>query len=165
MQAPSELTALGYIGIRSARLEDWNTYATHLLGMQRVDRAGAVRAFRMDDRKQRLIVTGDDGEGLSFLGWEVRDATALDALAARLEARGVAVDRGSRRLAGERQVADLILFEDPAGNRLEVFHHPAVAADPFQPGRPISGFRTGPLGMGHAVLNVEDVRTAAPVLP
>ena len=53
MQATSELIALGYIGIRSARLEDWNTYATRLLGMQRVDRAGAVRAFRMDDRKQR----------------------------------------------------------------------------------------------------------------
>jgi 2,3-dihydroxybiphenyl 1,2-dioxygenase len=67
------------------------------------------------------------------------------------------VRRGSRRLAGERHVADLILFEDPAGNQLEVFHHPAVAADPFQPGRPISGFRTGSLGMGHAVLNVDDV--------
>ena len=54
MQAASELAALGYIGIGSARLEDWDTYATRLLGMQRVDRAGAVRAFRMDDRKQRL---------------------------------------------------------------------------------------------------------------
>jgi 2,3-dihydroxybiphenyl 1,2-dioxygenase len=162
VQATSELIALGYIGIRSARLEDWNTYATRLLGMQRVDRAGAVRAFRMDDRKQRLIVTGDEGEGLSFLGWEVRDAVALDALAARLEAHGVAVCRGSHRLAAERHVADLILFEDPAGNRLEVFHHPAVASDLFQPGRPISGFRTGPLGMGHAVLNVEDVE---PLLP
>jgi 2,3-dihydroxybiphenyl 1,2-dioxygenase len=162
VQAASELAALGYIGIGSARLEDWDTYATRLLGMQRVDRAGAVRAFRMDDRKQRLIVTGDDAEGLSFLGWEVSDAAALDALAARLEAHGVAVRRGSRRLAGERHVADLILFEDPAGNRLEAFHHPAVAADPFQPGRPISGFRTEPLGMGHAVLNVEDVEQLLP---
>ena len=130
--------------------------------MQRVDRAGPVRAFRMDDRKQRLIVTGDEGEGLSFLGWEVANAAALDAVAARLETHGVAVRRGSRSLAGERYVADLILFEDPAGNRLEVFYGPAVAADPFQPGRPISGFRTGPLGMGHAVLHVEDVE---PLLP
>lgn len=88
MEATSELTALGYIGVRSARLEDWSTYATRLLGVQRVDRAGAVRAFRMDDRKQRLIVTGDEGEGLSFLGWEVADAAALEALATRLEAHG-----------------------------------------------------------------------------
>ena len=162
MQATSELTALGYIGIRSAQLEDWNTYATRLLGMQRVDRAGVVRAFRMDDRKQRLIVTGDEGEGLSFLGWEVKDAAALEVVAARLEAHGVAVDRGSRRLADERHVVDLILFEDPVGNRLEVFHGPALAAAQFQPGRPISGFRTGPLGMGHAVLNVDDIE---PLLP
>jgi len=162
MEAASDLTALGYIGICSGKLDDWNTYATGLLGMERVDGAGPVRAFRMDDRKQRLIVTGDENEGLNFLGWEVTNAAALDAVAARLESHGVAVRRGSRRLAGERHVIDLILFEDPAGNRLEVFYGPAVALDLFQPGRPISGFRTGPLGMGHAVLHVEDVE---PLLP
>ena len=69
--AAADLTALGYIGIRSGKLDDWHAYATRLLGMQRVDRAGPVRAFRMDDRKQRLIVTGDEGEGL--LGGGKRD--------------------------------------------------------------------------------------------
>jgi hypothetical protein len=57
MEATAELTALGYIGVRSTRLDDWGAFATRLLGMQQVDCAGAVRAFRMDDRKQRLIVT------------------------------------------------------------------------------------------------------------
>lgn len=156
------LTALGYIGVRSTRLDDWTAYATRLLGMQPVDRGGAVRAFRMDDRKQRLVVTGDEGEGLNFLGWEVTDARALDALAARLDAHKVAVRRGSRRLADERHVRDLIVFHDPAGNRIEVFHGPAITSDPFQPGRPISGFKTGALGMGHVVLNVVDVE---PLLP
>lgn len=85
MEAASDLTALGYIGICSGKLDDWNTYATRLLGMERVDGAGPVRAFRMDDRKQRLIVTGDENEGLNFLGWEVTNAAALDAVAARLE--------------------------------------------------------------------------------
>ena len=162
MDTSTNLNALGYIGVRSTRLDDWGTYATRLLGMQQVDRAGAVRAFRMDDRKQRLIVTGDEGDGLDFLGWEVADAATLDALAARLEAHGVVVRRAPRALADERHVTDLIVFNDPTGNRLEVFHGPAVASDPFQPGRPISGFSTGPLGMGHAVLNVEDVE---PLLP
>ena len=159
----AELTALGYIGVRSKRLDDWASYATGLLGMQPVDRGGGVRAFRMDDRRQRLIVTDDDaGEGLDFLGWEVADAAALDALAARLEDGGVPVHHAPGRLADERHVAELILFHDPAGNRLEAFHGPAVASDPFRPGRPISGFRTGPLGMGHAVINVVDVE---PLLP
>ena len=156
-----EISALGYIGIQSTRLDDWSGMATRLLGMQKVDRGGKTRAFRMDDRKQRLVVTGEEGEGLAFLGWEVADAAALESLAARLDAHGVQVQRAPRSLADERHVADLIVFPDPAGNRLEVFHGPAVASDPFRPGRPISGFLTGPLGMGHAVLHVENV---APLL-
>ena len=150
------LLGLGYIGIASSRLDDWQHFATGLLGMQSVDRAGGVRAFRMDDRSQRLVVTDTPDEGLAFLGWEVADAAALSALAERLQAHGVAVQSAPRRLAEERHVADLIVFADPAGNRLEVFHGPAIASDPFQPGRPISGFRTGPLGMGHAVLHTAD---------
>ncbi len=134
--AEAGLTAPGYIGVRSARLDDWGAYATRLLGMQQVDRGGAVRAFRVDDRKQRLVVTGDEGEGLGFLGWETADAAAIDALAARLDRHGVKVSRAPRSLADKRRVAD-----DPPGNRLEAFHGPAVANDPLRPGRPISGFR------------------------
>lgn len=154
--------ALGYIGIRSGRLDDWAGFATKLLGMQLLDGAASSRAFRMDDRAQRLIVSRDDAEGLAFMGWEMADAAAMEALAARLSDHGVAVARGSRALAGERQVADLIVFHDPAGNRLEAFHGAVRAQTPFAPGRPISGFRTGALGMGHAVLHVADV---APLLP
>ena len=37
-----------------------------------------------------------------------------------------------------------------------------MADTPFEPGRPISGFRTGPLGMGHAVLHTEDPEALLP---
>jgi 2,3-dihydroxybiphenyl 1,2-dioxygenase len=73
-------------------------------------------------------------------------------LAAHLEKHDVAVARGSRALADERRVKELIVFHDPIGNRLEAFHGAEVTTEPFKPGRSISGFRTGPLGMGHAVL-------------
>ena len=121
----------------------------------------------MDDRKQRIIVDADGGEGISVFGWETADAAALEALAARLEANGVKVARGSRALADERFVRDLIVFSDPLGNRLEAFHGAETASDPFMPGRAMSGFRTGPLGLGHIVLNVETsetIQTAAAVL-
>jgi hypothetical protein len=72
-----ELTALGYIGVNSRRLDDWSHYATRLLGLQHVDRGAGVRAFRMDDHRQRLVVTENGDEGLAFLGWEVPDAAAL----------------------------------------------------------------------------------------
>jgi 2,3-dihydroxybiphenyl 1,2-dioxygenase len=154
------IKALGYVGIQSTKLDDWSGFATSLLGMQQVDRGGALRTFRMDDRKQRLIVTGDDSEGLGFLGWEVDGPGELDAMAAHLDARGVAVRRGTRALAVERRVGDLIVFSDPSGHRVEIFHSPEVATDPFIPGRPISGFKTGPYGMGHVVLNVDNIEGA-----
>jgi len=149
------LQSLGYIGIRSQKLDDWAAYATRFLGMQLVDQSRATLAFRMDDRRQRVIVNADTDGGASFFGWEVADSAALDALGARLEHAGLAIARGSRALADERRVKDLIVFADPLGNRLEAFHGPEIAAAPFQPGRTISGFRTGALGMGHAVLTVE----------
>lgn len=156
------LTALGYVGVSSARLDDWDEFATGLLGMQRVDKSSGSRAFRMDDRRQRLVIDEAADEAPGFFGWETTDAAALDAYAAHLERNKVAVSRGSRALADERHVKDLIVFKDPAGNRLEVCHGPAVASDPFKPGRSISGFRTGPLGMGHAVLYVASVPEVMP---
>jgi len=157
-----ELQALGYIGIRAKSLEDWSGYATRFLGMQLVDRSASSLALRMDDRKQRVIVNADADGGPNFFGWEAGDAAALEALAARLERAGVAVARGSRALADERRVKNLIVFADPIGNRLEAFCGPEIAAEPFQPGRSISGFRTGPLGMGHAVLTVERLDAVLP---
>ena len=153
---------LGYIGIRSRNLEDWATYATRFLGMQLVDKTNCMLSLRMDDRKQRVIVNADTDGGAAFFGWEVADAAALDSLAARLERAGVAVARGSRSLAGERRVRDLIVFNDPIGNRLEAFYGAEVSAEPFRPSRNISGFRTGPLGMGHAVVTVERVDDVLP---
>ena len=148
------LQALGYVGIRAKALDDWATFGRDYLGMQLTDRSQSTLAFRMDDRKQRVIVECDGGEGTGFFGWEVASASALEALAAHLEANRIAVARGSRALAEQRRVKDLIVLRDPMGNRLEAFHGAETTHDPFVPGRAISGFRTGPLGMGHAVMSV-----------
>ncbi len=156
------IEALGYVGVRSDKLDDWATYASRFLGMQVDERSASALRLRMDDRKQRLVVAPDIGEGAALFGWEVADGSALDAMAARLEAAGIKVRRGDRALADERRVADLIVFSDPIGTRLEAFHGPELTSEPFKPGRAISGFRTGPLGMGHAVLAVEDADALLP---
>jgi 2,3-dihydroxybiphenyl 1,2-dioxygenase len=152
-----DINALGYVGLRASDLGDWRSYGTGLLGMQLVDKSSKSLAFRMDDRKQRLVVSDEPGGGIAFCGWEVENAAGLDAIGARLERADVPFARGSRALADERFVKDLLVFKDPIGNRVEVFHGPQVASDLFKPGRNISGFRTGPLGMGHVVLIVDDI--------
>ena len=157
------ILSLGYVGVRSGSLTDWPGYATGFLGMQLVDGGVSALAFRMDDRRQRFFVERHPGHGpRQFFGWEVADAPALDRFAARLENAGVRVTAGPADLADLRQVRGLVAFDDPAGNRLEIFHGANAAPDPFRPGRAISGFRTGPLGMGHAVLTVERVEDVLP---
>ena len=151
------ISALGYIGVRSDQTEDWSDFATKLLGMQQVDRTAKTLAFRMDNHKQRLMVTNEAGESLAFIGWEVEKKSDLQYYAARLEASDVPVEYGSRELCDRRFVSDIIYFKDPDGNRIELFFKPMLTTDPFQPGRPISGFNTGILGMGHAVLHVKEV--------
>jgi 2,3-dihydroxybiphenyl 1,2-dioxygenase len=156
------LQALGYAGFGSAALDDWRQFGTSLVGLQAVERSASLLAFRMDDRKQRIVIDRAMPEGSRFLGWEVADAAALDRLAARLEQAGVDVTAEPQTLADNRRVRGLISFHDPAGNRLEAFYGADIDATPFRPGRSISGFRTGPLGLGHAVLTVENIDAVMP---
>ncbi len=156
------IQALGYVGIEASSPEGWAGFATRLLGLQLAERSGAQLTFRMDDRRQRLVVVPGSGDGGRFFGWEVADGAALDALAGRLERRGMPVARGDAGLAAQRRVAGLIVTEDPVGNRVEIVHGAEVTVEPFRPGRCISGFRTGPLGMGHAVLTVPRMEAVLP---
>ena len=156
------LQALGYVGFGSSALDDWRQFGTGLVGLQAVERSSSLLAFRMDDRKQRIVVDRALPEGARFFGWEVADAAALDALAARLEAAEVDVVPEPGTLADNRRVKRLISFHDPAGNRLEAFYGAEIDDAPFRPGRSISGFRTGPLGLGHAVLTVENIEAVMP---
>ena len=154
--------ALGYAGFGSAALDDWRQFGTGLVGLQAVERGPSLLTFRMDDRKQRIVIDRSMPDGARFFGWEVADAAALDALAARLEAAGVEVTAEPQTLADNRRVRAMISFHDPAGNRLEAFYGAEIDETPFRPGRSISGFRTGPLGLGHAVLTVENIDAVMP---
>jgi len=156
------IQALGYVGIEARTPEDWAGYGTAFLGLQLAERSAAQLVFRMDDRKQRLVVTPGGSDGARFFGWEVADAAALQAVAARLDRAGYRVTWGDRSLADQRRVAGLIVTHDPLGNRLEIAHGAESTSEPFRPGRNISGFRTGTLGMGHAVLTVPRMDQALP---
>ena len=151
------ILGLGYLGVKARTLDDWRVFGSRFLGMELIDRSASSVAFRMDDRTQRVIVAADRDSGADFYGWEVAGPAELDRLAGRLADACVPVTRMAAALADERHVRDGVRFNDPAGNCLEVFHGPAVAHKPFRPGRSISGFRTGPLGMGHVVLMVNNL--------
>lgn len=150
------ISALSYIGISSDKTEDWRQFGQTILGMQLLDRGGRNMAFRMDEQAQRLMITDEAGDTLAYIGWEVSDKSDLDMLAGKLEAAGYAVKAGSKELCARRFVSEMICCTDPAGYRVEIVWNPVKVTDPFIPGRPISGFKTGPFGMGHAVLHVTE---------
>lgn len=148
------LQSLGYVALRSDRLDDWATYGERFLGLQLVERTASLLRFRMDDRQQRVVVSKAEAAPSTF-AFEVADAAALDGVAARLDGVKIGVSRLDRADCDARRVAGGLRFADPAGNRLEAIHGAETASEPFTAGRSISGFRTGTLGMGHAVLHIE----------
>src|SRR5262245_31401125 len=154
------VAAFGYVGLRSDKLDDWAEYAPKFLGLQLVERTRSALKFRMDDRKQRIVVSSDEASQNVF-GWEVADAAELDELAGRLEVAKIAVDWMPTAAAPRRRVPAGIALADPPGQRLEAFHGAEASREPFLPGRAISGFRTGTLGMGHVVLHVKSVEDLA----
>ena len=116
------IASLGYIGIETARLDDWTSVACDVLGLERGDGGddGGVR-LRMDDQPARLILHAGSTERIASLGWEVTDLTALDELVAPLAAAGAEPRRGTPQEAAQRNVEALLHATDPAGHALELF--------------------------------------------
>jgi 2,3-dihydroxybiphenyl 1,2-dioxygenase len=114
----------------------------------------------MDDHHHRFEVLPDERDDISYIGWQTDSADELDAIAARIEASGIRVDRGSRETAEKRHVAALIQFKDPDGYDVELFHGPEMAVGEFTATKPGTGFVAGVQGLGHLVLTVDSLPRA-----
>ena len=79
------LLGLGYAGFGSDALDDWRQFGTSLVGLQAVERGNSLLAFRMDDRKQRIVIDRALPEGTRFFGWEMAAPADLDALEGVIE--------------------------------------------------------------------------------
>jgi 3,4-dihydroxy-9,10-secoandrosta-1,3,5(10)-triene-9,17-dione 4,5-dioxygenase len=154
------IQSLGYLRIESADVGAWREFGVRVLGMVegRGPEADAVY-LRMDDFPARLVITAGERERLVASGWEVPGEDDLAEVGRALEAAGVAVKSGTAAELAERRVTQLLRFDDPAGNALEVFsgaaleHRPAVS--PYG-----NRYVTGLMGLGHVVLPVSDEESA-----
>lgn len=153
------VTQLGYLGIGVSDVDAWERFATQILGLQANGRDDDGALFlKMDEYHHRFVLHPHGDDDLNYVGWEVADEHALEAMYTQLQGHGVAVTRGSTELAAQRRVVDLITMADPNGVPTEVFYGPLVNYDqPFASPRAISGFETGPLGLGHIVVAVHDL--------
>jgi 3,4-dihydroxy-9,10-secoandrosta-1,3,5(10)-triene-9,17-dione 4,5-dioxygenase len=153
--------SLGYLRIESADVAAWREFGVKILGLTegRGPEDGALY-LRMDDFPARLVIVPGARERLVAAGWEVADGAALAAVARALADAGVPVKAAAPDELAARRVGELLRFEDPAGNAVEVFcgaaleHRPAVS--PYG-----NTFVTGDMGMGHIVLPVAGAADAA----
>ena len=150
---------LGYLAFAVRRPARWNAFCRTMLGLpEPVTNLDGSLGYALDGEvRQRLIVEEGKADDLVAIGLDCGDNAGLDALLARLSAQGLATERAPSSLGNARRVARLHLLSDPMGNRIEL-HSGAEAADkPFASAEMPGGYRTGALGMGHAVLVSRDL--------
>lgn len=147
---------LAYVVADVADLGAWRTFVERVLGAGLVDTPDGV-TVRLDERAARLVLRRAELDGPVVAGWEVAGERAARDLAARA---GVAAIPGGPQEAAARGVDGFVAFDDPAGQRLELCWGPFETAEPFVGARPHGGFRTGELGLGHAVWSLDEAGPA-----
>ncbi|MEZ0362956.1 iron-dependent extradiol dioxygenase HsaC [Mycobacterium sp. pUA109] len=150
------IRSLGYLRIEATDVAAWREYGLKVLGM--VEGAGATEGalyLRMDDFPARLVIVPGDHDRLSVAGWECADAAGLQDIRKRLELEGTPYKEATAAELADRRVDEMIVFQDPSGNNLEVFHGAALehrrVVSPYG-----HRFVTGEQGLGHVVLSTRD---------
>jgi len=148
---------LGYLGIDVSDLDAWRRFAREVLGLAiGSPRSDGSLPLRMDGHAHRFLLHEGPQDDVAYIGWELADPVAIDAMAKRLSRAGVSVHSGATAEIAARGVEVLFWFEDPSGIRVELVHGAARASDPFVSERMRSGFRTGDQGMGHVLVNARN---------
>jgi biphenyl-2,3-diol 1,2-dioxygenase len=153
----ASVTQLGYLGLNVSDLSEWERFATELLGLQVVDRTSERFFMRMDEYHHRFVVQQGGGDDVAFVGWEVADEHALAQLAHQFKQDGTEAAEAAPDEARARGVLGLLKLKDPSGIPTEVYFGPLMSFnEPFKSPRPLAGFETGTMGLGHIVIRVDD---------
>lgn len=151
------IKALGYLVISTTQPAEWDRFLTGLVGAMRVaDSPDGAALYRIDDRIFRFRIEAGDAERLKVAAYEMRDASELDALRARIAAAGQPIEEGSEEEARLRGVVAFFRTCDPAGCGLEFYCGDARTDADFVSPIGVPGFVTGELGLGHAVFAAPD---------
>jgi extradiol dioxygenase len=149
------IRSLAYVGLSTRDVSAWASFGEDVLGLP-TRRDGEDRLLlRMDERMYRFDLRRGPTEGLAWLGWEVPTAADLVDMERQFAAAGVQAHRATAAECADRGVAGQVWVCDPAGIRHEFSYGQEADFRPLRLTRPLSGYRTGEFGMGHAVVGVD----------
>jgi len=153
---------LAYLVLQVRDLARWRRFAADMLGLPApaINDDGTL-ALRLDDRAHRFILRQGAADDIDALGWEVANQQDFDAIVARAQAAGANPAVGDAALCQARHVERLVHFTGPDDVRNELVMGLGQAGIAFASTLMPGGFRTGPMGLGHAVLSSTDMQQAA----
>ena len=159
------VSQLAYLGIGVSDMGAWTSFATDILGMQIIERADDGTVYlRMDENHHRIALHPSGEDDVLYIGLQAATAASFEQAKAALRAAGVSVTQGTPAEIAHRRLIDFVKFET-GGLPFELSIGPQTRWDPpFQPARPMSGFKTGALGFGHVVLRSTDRDKSAGLL-
>ncbi len=150
------IRSLGYLRLEATNVAAWREYGLKVLGM--VEGSGSTDGalyLRMDEFPARLVVVPGDHDRLLQSGWETANAAGLQAIRSALDVEGTPYKEATAQELADRRVDEMIVFDDPSGNTLEVFHGAALehrrVVSPYG-----HEFVTERQGLGHVVLTTRD---------
>jgi 2,3-dihydroxybiphenyl 1,2-dioxygenase len=149
------VSQLGYLRLQSARIPEWRHLSEDIFGLE-VKQDGGTLNIRMDERAFRIRISEGLDEQVLAIGWETPNRQAFIETIERVRAAGIDVQQLSDEASTQRGVQGIATFVDPGGFQCELYYGAGVVPGPVRFGREISGFLAGKLGLGHAVLVVED---------
>ena len=153
---------LAYLAFQVRDLARWRRFASDMLGLPTAAASGGEGlTLRLDDRAHRFILRQGDADDIEALGWEVADQKDFEGVVSRAQAAGAKPQAGDAELCRARHVERLVHFSGPDGVRNEIVMGLARADTPFNSTLMPGGFRTGGMGLGHAVLSSADPLGAA----
>src|SRR5690242_10561608 len=119
---------LGYVRTGATDLGAWRRYATEVLGHEIApDSDDRALYLRIDERHHRLLIERADANDVTSVGWEVADASRMEALASQVETQGVKVAAATTEECDRRRLLDFVKFTCPfTGVQVEIGYGPEV---------------------------------------
>lgn len=152
------LQDLAYVRSGVADLPAALSFATDIVGLEHVGTElvdGARTAQLRADGRHHCLALVEGPSGVLSSGFTVADDDALADAETELEKDGFRVERGTAEQARGRRVRDLLSFDDPFGNRIELVTGQNEITRPVRFGR-----EAGIGEFGHLCLDAPDVREA-----
>jgi 2,3-dihydroxy-p-cumate/2,3-dihydroxybenzoate 3,4-dioxygenase len=136
-----DLLDIRYVRLGTRDLDAADRFAREVVGLELAREEAGARYYRSDDRDHTLVYFEGDPRDHTA-GFELRDASQLDAAASALSDRGFAVQRGNAEAREQRRVHDFISFSDLSGNRIDLVLRPQHSGRRHFPSRDagITGF-------------------------